>query len=45
MENERLGIIGTGFTADKFAEAVKNSDGSELIAVASRTMESAKVLQ
>lgn len=41
MNKVRWGIIGTGGIATKFANAVKNSDGAELVAVASRTLEKA----
>lgn len=41
MDKIRWGIIGTGGIATKFANAVKNADGAELVAVASRTLEKA----
>ncbi len=37
----RWGIVGTGSIANKFAKAVKNADNAKLVAVASRTKESA----
>ena len=37
----RWGIVGTGNIANKFAKAVKNADNAKLVAVASRTKESA----
>ena len=43
MDTVRWGIIGTGKIANKFAQAVQNAEGGKLVAVASRTMESAKV--
>lgn len=42
MSIVRWGIIGTGKIANKFAQAVQNADGAKLVAVASRTEESAK---
>ncbi len=42
MKKIRWGIIGTGFIANKFATAVQNADGAELVAVASRKYETAK---
>ena len=42
MKKIRWGIIGTGFIANKFAVAVRNADGAELVAVASRRPETAK---
>ena len=42
MKTVRWGIIGTGKIANKFAQAVQNADGASLVAVASRTAESAK---
>ena len=42
MKIVRWGIIGTGKIANKFAQAVQNADGAKLVAVASRTEESAK---
>ena len=41
MKTVRWGIIGTGKIANKFAQAVQNADGATLVAVASRTRESA----
>ena len=41
MKTVRWGIIGTGKIANKFAQAVQNADGATLVAVASRTQESA----
>ena len=41
MEVVRWGILGTGFIANKFANAVKNADGAKLVAVASRNAASA----
>ena len=38
----RFGIVGTGTIAHRFAEAIKNVDNSELVAVASRTKENAE---
>ena len=38
----RFGIVGTGTIARRFAEALKNVDNSELVAVASRTKENAE---
>ena len=37
----RFGIVGTGTIAHRFAEAIKNTEGAELVAVASRTKENA----
>ena len=42
MQKVRWAIAGTGNIANKFANAVKNADGAELVAVASRKMETAK---
>lgn len=42
MKNVRWAIAGTGNIANKFANAVKNADGAELVAVASRKLENAK---
>lgn len=42
MKKIRWGIIGTGFIANKFALAVRNAEGAELAAVASRKYETAK---
>ena len=41
MKTVRWGIIGTGKIANKFAQAVQNAEGATLVAVASRTQESA----
>ncbi len=41
MKTIRWGILGTGNIANKFAQAVKNADGAELVAVASRSAASA----
>ena len=41
-EKVRFGIVGTGTIAHRFAEAVKNVQGAELVAVASRTKENAE---
>lgn len=38
----RFGIVGTGVIAHRFAEAIKNVDNAELVAVASRTKENAE---
>lgn len=38
----RFGIVGTGTIAHRFAQAVKNVEGAELVAVASRTKENAE---
>ena len=38
----RFGIVGTGTIAHRFAEAIKNVDNAELVAVASRTEENAE---
>ena len=38
----RFGIVGTGTIAHRFAEAIKNVDNAELVAVASRTKENAE---
>ncbi len=37
----RWGILGPGTIANKFAKAIKNVEGAELVAVASRSMETA----
>ncbi len=42
MQQVKWGILGTGEIANKFACAVTNADGAELVAVASRRAESAK---
>ncbi len=42
MKNVKWGIVGTGTIANKFAAAVRNSVGAELVAVASRKTETAK---
>ena len=42
MKKVRWAIAGTGNIANKFANAVKNADGAELVAVASRKLETAK---
>jgi len=42
MELVRWGILGTGKIANKFAQAVQNAEGAKLVAVASRTEETAK---
>lgn len=44
MNNQkiRFGIVGTGTIAHRFAEAIKNVDNAELVAVASRTKENAE---
>ncbi len=38
----RFGIVGTGTIAHRFAQAIKNVPGAELVAVASRTSENAQ---
>ena len=38
----RFGIVGTGTIAHRFAEAIKNVENAELVAVASRTSENAE---
>ena len=38
----RVGIVGTGTIAHRFAEAIKNVENAELVAVASRTRENAE---
>lgn len=44
MDNKKLrfGIVGTGTIAHRFAEAIKNTDNAQLVAVASRTKENAE---
>ena len=42
MKKVRFGIVGTGTIAHRFANAVKNTQGAELAAVASRTREGAE---
>lgn len=43
MENKvKFGIVGTGTIAHRFAEAIKNVQGAELVAVASRTKTNAE---
>ncbi len=44
MENKkiRFGIVGTGVIAHRFAQAIKNVQNAELVAVASRTKENAE---
>lgn len=44
MENKkiRFGIVGTGTIAHRFAQAIKNIESAELVAVASRTKENAE---
>ncbi len=39
MKNIRWGIAGPGFIANKFAQAVRNAEGAELVAVASNSKE------
>ena len=41
MKKLRFGIVGTGGIAHRFAEAIKNVDEAELVAVASRKIETA----
>lgn len=36
-EKIRWGIVGPGIIANKFAKAIKNVDGAQLVAVASRS--------
>lgn len=42
MKEVRWGIIGTGFIANTFAQAITCADGAKLVAVASRKEETAK---
>lgn len=42
MKKIRFGIVGTGTIAHRFANAIKNVSGAELVAVASRTKENAE---
>ena len=42
MKKIRWGIVGPGCIANKFAEAIKNVDCAELVAVASRTEKNGK---
>ena len=42
MKKIRFGIVGTGTIAHRFAQAIKNVDNAELVAVASRTKENAE---
>lgn len=42
MNKIRFGIVGTGVIAHRFAQAIKNVDNAELVAVASRTKEKAE---
>ena len=42
MKKVRIGIVGTGTIAHRFAEAIANVKNAELTAVASRTAEGAK---
>ena len=42
MKKLRFGIVGTGTIAHRFAEAIKNVEAAELVAVASRTKENAE---
>ena len=41
MEKIRFGIVGTGTIAHRFARAINNTQGAQLVAVASRTEEGA----
>ena len=41
MKKLRFGIVGTGTIAHRFANAIKNVEEAELVAVASRTKENA----
>lgn len=42
MKEIRFGIVGTGVIAHRFAQAVKNVEGAQLVAVASRTQANAE---
>ncbi len=42
MKKLRFGIVGTGTIAHRFANAIKNVEEAELVAVASRTKENAE---
>ena len=42
MKKVRFGIVGTGTIAHRFAQAIRNVDNAELVAVASRTKENAE---
>ena len=42
MKKIRFGIVGTGEIAHRFANAIKNVENAELVAVASRTQENAE---
>ena len=42
MKKIRFGIVGTGTIAHRFAEAIKNVENAELVAVASRAKETAE---
>ena len=42
MNKIRFGIVGTGTIAHRFAQAIKNVENAELVAVASRTKEGAE---
>ncbi len=42
MKKVRIGIVGTGTIAHRFANAIKNVGNAELVAVASRTKENAE---
>lgn len=43
MKKLRFGIVGTGNIAHRFAEAIKNAEEAELVAVASRRIETADI--